>query len=142
MVVQFSRMTPAAEVVRLEDPASGLDGVIVIHSPVRGPGAGGCRFWPYPDLAAASTDAFRLAEGMSYKNAMAGLPFGGAKAGLRRPAGDFDREALFRAFGRAVADGAAPRPPAPPPPAARGGGRPPGKGGAAPPPLLDRACAG
>jgi len=104
MVVQVSRMTPAAEVVRLEDPASGLDGVIVIHSTVRGPGAGGCRFWPYPDLAAASADAFRLAEGMSYKNAMAGLPFGGAKAVLRRPAGDFDREALFRAFGRAVAE--------------------------------------
>lgn len=103
MVVQVSRLTPAAEVVRLEDKAAGLDGVIVIHSTRLGPGAGGCRFWHYPDLAAASTDAFRLAEGMSYKNAMAGLPFGGAKAVLRRPAGDFDREALFRAFGRAVA---------------------------------------
>ena len=103
MVVQVSRLTPAAEVVRLEDKAVGLDGVIVIHSTRLGPGAGGCRFWHYPDLAAASADAFRLAEGMSYKNAMAGLPFGGAKAVLRRPAGDFDREALFRAFGRAVA---------------------------------------
>src|SRR5690606_10808893 len=48
------------------------------------------------------TDAFRLAEGMTYKNALAGLPLGGAKAVLRRPAGDFDRVALFRAFGRAV----------------------------------------
>lgn len=103
MVVQVSRLTPAAEVVRLEDKAAGLDGVIVIHSTRLGPGAGGCRFWHYPDLAAASADAFRLAEGMSYKNAMAGLPFGGAKAVLRRPAGDFDREPLFRAFGRAVA---------------------------------------
>ncbi|WP_260581758.1 Glu/Leu/Phe/Val dehydrogenase dimerization domain-containing protein [Sphingopyxis sp. PET50] len=103
MVAQVSRLTPAAEVVRLEDEAVGLDGVIVIHSTRLGPGAGGCRFWHYPDIAAATTDAFRLAEGMSYKNAMAGLPFGGAKAVLRRPAGDFDREALFRAFGRAVA---------------------------------------
>lgn len=103
MVVQVSRLTPAAEVVRLEDKAAGLDGVIVIHSTRLGPGAGGCRFWHYPDIAAASADAFRLAEGMSYKNAMAGLPFGGAKAVLRRPAGDFDRDALFRAFGRAVA---------------------------------------
>jgi leucine dehydrogenase len=65
MVVQVSRLTPAAEVVRLEDKAAGLDGVIVIHSTRLGPGAGGCRFWHYPDLAAASADAFRLAEGMS-----------------------------------------------------------------------------
>ena len=104
MVVKVSRLNPAVEVVRLEDRASGLDGVIVIHSTRLGPGAGGCRFWHYPDIAATGADAFRLAEGMSYKNAMAGLPFGGAKAVLRRPAGDFDREALFRAFGRAVAD--------------------------------------
>ena len=104
MVAQVSRMTPAAEVVRLDDKAAGLDGVIVIHSTRLGPGAGGCRFWHYPDLSAATADALRLAEGMSYKNAMAGLPFGGAKAVLRRPAGDFDRGALFRAFGRAVAD--------------------------------------
>ncbi len=47
-------------------------------------------------------DALRLAEGMSYKNALAGLPLGGGKAVLRRPEGDFDRAALFRAFGEAV----------------------------------------
>jgi leucine dehydrogenase len=45
----------------------------------------------------------RLAEGMSYKNALAGLPLGGGKAVIRAPEGPFDREALFRAFGRAVA---------------------------------------
>src|SRR3546814_12812211 len=44
----------------------------------------------------------RLAEGMSYKNALAGLPLGGAKAVLRKPDGAFDRAKLFRAFGRAV----------------------------------------
>ena len=104
MVVACSGRVPAEEIVRLEDPASGLDGVIVIHSTALGPGAGGCRLWDYPDFDSAVEDAFRLAEGMSYKNAMAGLPFGGAKAVLRRPSGDFDRAALFRAFGRAVAD--------------------------------------
>jgi leucine dehydrogenase len=88
--------------VRLLDPASGLDGVIAIHSTAIGPGAGGCRFWHYADIGAALDDACRLAEGMSYKNAMAGLPFGGAKAVLRRPEGEFDRVALFQAFGRAV----------------------------------------
>ena len=102
MVVQFSGRLPALETVRLEDKSVGLDGVIVVHSTTLGPGAGGCRLWHYPDLDQAFTDAFRLAEGMSYKNAMAGLPFGGAKAVLRRPDGPFDRAALFAAFGRAV----------------------------------------
>ncbi|GGJ44762.1 amino acid dehydrogenase [Sphingopyxis bauzanensis] len=103
MVVQFSGRLPALETVRLEDKSAGLDGIIVVHSTTLGPGAGGCRLWHYPDLDQAFTDAFRLAEGMSYKNAMAGLPFGGAKAVLRRPDGPFDRAALFQAFGRAVA---------------------------------------
>ncbi|WP_300398368.1 Glu/Leu/Phe/Val dehydrogenase dimerization domain-containing protein, partial [uncultured Sphingobium sp.] len=88
--------------VRLRDAASGLDGVIAIHSTALGPGAGGCRFWRYPDIEAATQDACRLAKGMSYKNAMAELPLGGAKAVLRYPEGDFDRVALFQAFGKAV----------------------------------------
>lgn len=102
MVSRPARLTPPVECVRLYDAASGLDGVIAIHSTALGPGAGGCRLWSYADMDAALADAFRLAEGMSYKNALAGLPFGGAKAVLRRPEGDFDRAALFRAFGEAV----------------------------------------
>ncbi len=90
------------ELVRLDDPRSGLSGVIAIHSTALGPGAGGCRLWQYPDEPSVVADACRLAEGMSYKNALAGLPFGGAKAVLRMPEGPFDRDALFRAFGRAV----------------------------------------
>ncbi|AXB78817.1 Glu/Leu/Phe/Val dehydrogenase dimerization domain-containing protein [Novosphingobium sp. P6W] len=102
MRAKAQRMMPPMEYVRLEDEASGLDGVIAIHSTARGPAAGGCRFWTYSDPKAAAADAFRLAEGMSYKNAMAGLPFGGGKAVLRRPTGSFDRRALFEAFGRAI----------------------------------------
>ncbi|NWK95891.1 amino acid dehydrogenase [Sphingobium lactosutens] len=102
MVVRLARQNPPMQSVRLLDPESGLDGVIAIHSTALGPGAGGCRFWHYADLGSALDDAYRLAEGMSYKNAMADLPFGGAKAVLRQPDGPFDRAALFRAFGRAV----------------------------------------
>lgn len=91
------------EIVRLNDPESGLSGVIVVHSTKLGPAAGGCRFHHYASDADASTDAMRLAEGMSYKNALAGLPLGGGKAVIRAPEGRFDRTALFRAFGRAVA---------------------------------------
>ncbi|SDA10634.1 Glu/Leu/Phe/Val dehydrogenase [Sphingomonas sp. NFR15] len=93
---------PPREIVRLDDPASGLEGVIVIHSTSLGAAAGGCRFQSYPSISEATADAVRLAEGMSYKNALAGLPLGGGKAVIRAPRGAFDRSALFRAFGRAV----------------------------------------
>ncbi|MDO9370116.1 MAG: Glu/Leu/Phe/Val dehydrogenase dimerization domain-containing protein [Sphingopyxis sp.] len=102
MVVRLARLAPPLECVRLYDLQAGLDGFIAIHSTTLGPGAGGCRLWSYSDARDALGDAMRLAEGMSYKNALAGLPLGGAKAVLRRPEGEFDRVALFRAFGRAV----------------------------------------
>ena len=102
MVARPTRLTPPVECIRLFDADAGLDGFIAIHSTALGPGAGGCRFWTYADADHALADALRLAEGMSYKNALAGLPFGGAKAVLRKPVGGFDRTALFRAFGRAV----------------------------------------
>lgn len=102
MVARPTRLSPPVECVRLHDADSGLDGVITIHSTTLGPGAGGCRFWSYASMDEALADALRLAEGMSYKNALAGLPLGGAKAVLRRPEGDFDRARLFHAFGRAV----------------------------------------
>jgi leucine dehydrogenase len=87
----------------INDAQSGLNGVIAIHSTALGPAAGGCRFWHYDSNQEMMRDAARLARGMSYKNALAGLPFGGGKAVLRRPVGDFDRAALFGAFAHAVA---------------------------------------
>ena len=88
----------------VDDPVSGAFGVIALHSTALGPAAGGCRFWSYASRDAMITDAMRLARGMSYKNAIAGLPFGGGKAVLQRPAGAFDRGRLFQAFGEAVAE--------------------------------------
>ena len=84
------------------DAQSGLKAIIAIHSTRRGPAAGGCRIWSYDTSQAAMTDVLRLSRGMSYKNAMAGLNLGGGKAVIMRPKGDFDRQALFSAFGRAV----------------------------------------
>lgn len=86
----------------ISDAETGLSGIIAIHSTVLGPAAGGCRLWHYPSQEDLITDAIRLARGMSYKNALAGLPFGGGKAVLLRPEGAFDREALFEAFGQTV----------------------------------------
>ena len=69
---------------------------------VAGAGAGGVRAWTYRADADALTDALRLSRGMSYKNAMAGLPMGGGKAVIiGNPATD-KSEALFRAFGQFV----------------------------------------
>ncbi|WP_409592329.1 Leu/Phe/Val dehydrogenase [Sphingobium sp.] len=86
----------------IDDEASGVRGVIAIHSTALGPAAGGCRLWHYDSDQDMSADAIRLARGMSYKNALAGLPFGGGKAVLRRPSGAFDRKAFFRVLGEAV----------------------------------------
>lgn len=87
----------------INDAETGVTGIIAIHSTAIGPAAGGCRLWHYQTQTDLITDAIRLARGMSYKNAMAGLPFGGGKAVLQRPEGDFDRAAIFRVFGEAVA---------------------------------------
>ena len=86
-----------------EDAKSGLRAVIAIHSTHLGPAAGGCRVWRYANDDAALGDALRLSQGMSYKNAMAGLAAGGGKSVILAPEGAFDRRALFEAFGRAVA---------------------------------------
>src|ERR1700712_1350983 len=85
------------------DPASGLRAVIAIHSTKLGPAAGGVRFWHYADSSAAITDALRLSRGMSYKNAMAGLPLGGGKGVVLAPqSGAEITTAQLEAFGRAV----------------------------------------
>ena len=85
------------------DPASGLQAIIAIHSTALGPAAGGVRFWHYADTRAGITDALRLSRGMSYKNAMAGLPMGGGKGVVLAPsAGAEITTAQLEAFGRAV----------------------------------------
>jgi len=101
---QDRQSLPPEEVVTFHDEDSGASGVIVLHSTTLGPAAGGCRLWHYADDRAATVDALRLAEGMALKNALADLPFGGGKAVIRAPQGPFDRAALFRAFGRQVAE--------------------------------------
>ncbi|MFT3998121.1 MAG: Glu/Leu/Phe/Val dehydrogenase dimerization domain-containing protein [Asticcacaulis sp.] len=90
------------KVVDVHDPETGLNAIIAIHSTARGPAAGGCRLWTYDSPAQARTDALRLSRGMSYKNAMAELPFGGGKAVIMGPVAAEQREAVFAAFGRAV----------------------------------------
>lgn len=84
------------------DPASGLRAFIAVHNTNRGPASGGTRFWQYVSDADALTDVLRLSRAMSFKNAMAQLDIGGGKGVILRPEGDFDRDALFAAYGRSV----------------------------------------
>lgn len=86
------------------DKASGLKAIVAIHDSRLGPALGGCRFLPYDADEDAVIDALRLARGMTYKAALAGLAHGGGKSVLIRPKQHFDRVALFRAFGRFVED--------------------------------------
>lgn len=90
------------KVVFFQDAASGLRGIIAVHSTALGPAMGGCRAWTYVDTTAALTDALRLSRGMSFKNAVAGLPLGGGKAVILRDGPGPLSEALFEAFGKVV----------------------------------------
>ncbi|HVJ70927.1 MAG TPA: Glu/Leu/Phe/Val dehydrogenase dimerization domain-containing protein [Sphingomicrobium sp.] len=84
------------------DDATGLRAIIAMHSTHLGPAAGGTRFWHYADDAEALTDALRLSRGMSYKNAMAGLPLGGGKAVVLANKSRTKTPEMLAAFGAAV----------------------------------------
>ena len=85
------------------DRESGLQAIIAVHSTRLGPAAGGVRFWHYATSDDAITDALRLSRGMSFKNAMAGLPMGGGKGVVLAPArGAEISTAQLEAFGNAV----------------------------------------
>lgn len=84
------------------DEASGLRAIIAVHSTRLGPAAGGCRMWNYSGGEAMLRDALRLSQGMSFKNAMAGLDLGGGKAVIWGNSRTDKSPEMFRAFGRAI----------------------------------------
>jgi leucine dehydrogenase len=90
------------QVIYCHDPAAGYRGIIAIHSTVLGPAAGGTRCWNYASDEDALRDVLRLSRGMTYKNAVAGIPLGGGKAVILGDPARGDREAIFRAHGRFV----------------------------------------
>ncbi|MEP3050088.1 MAG: amino acid dehydrogenase [Erythrobacter sp.] len=91
------------ELVQLvRDRESGLTAIIAVHSQHLGPSAGGTRIWHYPNPKDAMRDALRLSRGMSYKNAMAGLPMGGGKAVILADEAGTKTPAMLAAFGDAV----------------------------------------
>jgi len=90
------------QIVLCSEPSAGYRGIIAIHSTTLGPALGGTRFWNYATDEEAIVDALRLARGMTYKNAVAGLNLGGGKAVIIGDNRTTNREMLFRAHGRFV----------------------------------------
>lgn len=91
------------ELVQLvRDPKRGLTAIIAVHSTHLGPGAGGTRVWHYAEPKDAMRDALRLSRGMSYKNAMAGLPMGGGKAVILADKDRAKTDQLLHAFAESV----------------------------------------
>jgi leucine dehydrogenase len=92
----FERVASAVE------PRCGLHAFIAVHDTTLGPGLGGLRMWPYETPQHALTDVLRLAQGMTYKSAVAHTGVGGAKAVIIGEPGTIKSEALYLAMGRFI----------------------------------------
>ncbi|HWL65637.1 MAG TPA: Glu/Leu/Phe/Val dehydrogenase dimerization domain-containing protein, partial [Actinomycetota bacterium] len=90
------------QVVFCSDDQSGLRAIIAIHSTALGPALGGTRFYPYDTEEEALNDVLRLARGMTFKAAAAGLDLGGGKAVIIGDPRRIKTEELLRAYGRFV----------------------------------------
>jgi leucine dehydrogenase len=90
------------QVLFCHDERLGLYAIIAIHSTALGPAAGGCRMLPYATFDDALTDVLRLSKGMTYKNALAGLPLGGGKCVIVCDPSRPEKAELLRAFSRHV----------------------------------------
>jgi leucine dehydrogenase len=86
------------QVIFCNDQDIGLKAIIAIHSTALGPAAGGCRMYPYDTEKEALTDVLRLSKGMTYKNAVAGLPLGGGKCVIIADPNNSNKPALLHAF--------------------------------------------
>lgn len=90
------------QVVFASEPKSGLKAIIAVHNTNLGPAMGGCRMWDYASEALAVNDVLRLSKGMTYKNAVAGLPIGGGKSVIIGNPKTDKTPALFEALGEAL----------------------------------------
>ena len=88
-------------IIHVEHEESGLDAFIAIHNTKLGPAIGGIRCHNYSSTSAQLDDALRLSEGMTFKNAAAGLNHGGAKTTINSNKIK-DRNLAYQILGQAV----------------------------------------
>lgn len=81
-------------VINVYDPKTGMEGVACIDNTARGEGKGGIRM--VPDIS--TQEVCRLARAMTWKNALADIPFGGAKSGIKADPKKVNKETMMRAF--------------------------------------------
>lgn len=102
MIFETMERLDYEQLVFCQDKASGLKAIICIHDTTLGPALGGTRMWNYRSEEEAIRDVLRLARGMTYKNAAAGLNIGGGKTVIIGDSRTEKSEELFRALGRFV----------------------------------------
>ncbi|MEP7112307.1 MAG: Glu/Leu/Phe/Val dehydrogenase dimerization domain-containing protein [Ilumatobacteraceae bacterium] len=101
-ILDYMQRYKFKKLVICNDTDSGLRAVIAIHSTRLGPATGGLRMWTYEREEDAIFDALRLARGMTYKYAAAGVNLGGGKAVIIGDPKKDKTEALMRAMGRFI----------------------------------------
>ena len=102
MLYDYPDFDKHEQVIFCTNDKVGLRAIIALHSTALGPAAGGCRMYPYETEADALADALRLSKGMTYKNAVAGLPLGGGKCVIIADPAKPKKTELLRAFARHV----------------------------------------
>lgn len=102
MIFEYLEKFDYEQLVFCQDKNSGLKAIIAIHDTTLGPALGGTRMWTYPNEEEAIIDALRLARGMTYKAACAGLNLGGGKTVIIGDPRKDKSEEMFRAFGRFI----------------------------------------
>jgi leucine dehydrogenase len=90
------------KVILFTNDKTGLRAIISIHNTNLGPALGGCRFYPYASDEDAITDVLRLSHGMTYKSALAQLPFGGGKSVIIGDPKTLKNPELMQSFGEAI----------------------------------------
>ncbi|PSR27032.1 MAG: leucine dehydrogenase, partial [Sulfobacillus benefaciens] len=101
-LMEFMELGNFENVVFCQDADTGLKAIIAIHDTTLGPAGGGCRMWTYSSYEDAAIDAMRLARGMTYKYAAAGVNLGGGKCVVMGDPATDKSEALFRSLGRFI----------------------------------------
>lgn len=101
-ILEYMQTLGHESVLVVQDEASGLKGFIALHNTTLGPGLGGCRMMRYPSEAAALEDVLKLSEAMTYKNALAGLAYGGGKSVIWLDAAQEKTPALVQAMARRI----------------------------------------
>ena len=89
------------KILEVYDPKTGMHGFVIIDNTAFGPGKGGIRMTP----SVNKEEVFRLARTMTWKNALAELPFGGAKGGIIADPKTFDlrkKKSIVKAYSKAL----------------------------------------